>query len=234
MDFFIDNSRVKKNTWLKHKLEELGIFFGKHPKNLYFLMILSPHSSLPIMIVSNITGKTIITGDEIVQLPPVRDNGTYSILLFKQQKYIAESEINETNSFSDLELVKSQQIDVKDDHINIRDQTHPIPGSASRSREKENDHPLIIPNSGLTEQEQKYCSCVVKVSAKKCTEGKTCVSPYPICAKSTKTTYRHCRENYDYSQFSDVELKSFAKLSKVAVPRPYIRRELIERLQKKN
>lgn len=67
---------------------------------------------------------------------------------------------------------------------------------------------VIRTDSGLTEQQAKYCSCLADVAAKQpegCLEteawyehidGKVCTNPYAVCAKTVGTTVRHCADAY--------------------------------------
>ena len=54
------------------------------------------------------------------------------------------------------------------------------------------------PDSDLSERERKYCSCLLKVGSKG-----TSYNKYAVCAKSTGTTSRRCRQNYDLEKLSE-------------------------------
>jgi phosphatidylethanolamine-binding protein (PEBP) family uncharacterized protein len=94
----------------------------------------------------------------------------------------------------------------------------------------------------LGEHQQKYCRCVLHAAAKQpdwCLEdkawrdkreGATCYNPYAVCAKSTGTSSRSCGSNYDYQNFPDDELISYARLSKVHIPLPYNRQQMINNI----
>ena len=93
--------------------------------------------------------------------------------------------------------------------------------------------------SDLTEKEEKYCRCVLKVGEKQpesCNlsekgRGK-CYNPYAVCAKSVGTTSRRCGENYNFEELSDEQIKAYARLSKISIPRPYNRQEMLNRIYK--
>lgn len=89
------------------------------------------------------------------------------------------------------------------------------PRTPRKSEEVEfnSEHPLIKPDTSLSEKEQRYCSCVAKVKAKQTDEcilhgkGKGCVNNiYAVCAKTVGTTSRKCSENYNFDAFSERQL----------------------------
>lgn len=100
----------------------------------------------------------------------------------------------------------------------------------------------FIEGTNLSEREQAYCRCVLHVGEKnpgKCNEeklwfheidNKICYSPYSICAKSTRTTSRKCGENYEYQNLSDDELVTYAELSRIVVPKPYNRNQMLNNI----
>jgi hypothetical protein len=80
-------------------------------------------------------------------------------------------------------------------------------------------------NNNLTDQESRYCSCVLKVGSK----NKN-VNPYAICTKSVGINSRNCGKNYDYGNMEDTYLLTYARLSKIKIPRPYNREKLINNI----
>jgi hypothetical protein len=108
----------------------------------------------------------------------------------------------------------------------------PSPGVSTRAN-------LFLPGNTLSEQEQKYCHCVLEVAAKQpgaCSaerawfeqrDGRTCSNPYAVCAKTTGTSYRHCGANYNYEALPDREIEAYANLSHIPVPEPYNRAQMI-------
>jgi len=90
-------------------------------------------------------------------------------------------------------------------------------------------HPLLLGNTSLSDTEQKFCSCVVKVAAAQpgaCNlekawfeqrDSKTCANPYAVCAHSVGTSTRKCNESYNYSQFTDQQLIALANLNNVTI-----------------
>jgi len=90
-----------------------------------------------------------------------------------------------------------------------------------------------------------FCRCALHVAAKQspsCLEGlpasagktlggRRCYNPYPVCAKTTGTTSRDCAPAYAFDAMPDDELKAYARLKKIPVPRPYNRDVIIERIK---
>lgn len=96
----------------------------------------------------------------------------------------------------------------------------------------------------LSEREEKFCSCVVKVAAKQlgaCNtekawfeerDGKRCYNPYAVCASSVGTTSRECGQHYDFDKFSDDYLIAYAQLHKdLVIPDPYSRSAMLETIR---
>ena len=104
------------------------------------------------------------------------------------------------------------------------------------------ERPIIIADTDLPEDKQKYCSCVIQVAAKQTesclrdkawkqtVDGKTCTSPYAVCAKSVGTTSRKCYENYFYDKFTDQQLRAFAASVDLDIPKPYNREKLLNKI----
>lgn len=99
-------------------------------------------------------------------------------------------------------------------------------------------NPLELPKN-----EQKYCSCVLKVADKQSpeclnkrlwgqedSEGKTCYNPYAVCGKSVGTSSRRCGESYDYEELTDEFLEAYARLSRIPIPKTRNRKELLDRI----
>ena len=77
---------------------------------------------------------------------------------------------------------------------------------------------------GLTEKQEKYCSCVLEVAAKQpgaCNleeawfeqrDDNTSYNPYAVCAKSVGTSFRDCGQYYNYDQLPSQLNKAYANL----------------------
>lgn len=91
-------------------------------------------------------------------------------------------------------------------------------------------NPRIRPDSQLTEQEQKYCSCVVQVEAK---EGDR-YNPYAVCHSSVGGAGRpDCGDNYDWPKLTDAELIGYArgKHGQIVIPNPYDREQMLNNIK---
>lgn len=93
---------------------------------------------------------------------------------------------------------------------------------------KEESVPFKTDNN-LNERQQKYCSCVLKVEDKRNVNN-----PYAVCAKSTRTSSKHCGESYDFDNMKDKHIIAYANLRKgaIPIPVPYNRQQLIENIKK--
>lgn len=97
-------------------------------------------------------------------------------------------------------------------------------------------------DSDLTEQQKKYCSCVLDVAGKQTPEclhqrawrkvvaGEKCYMPWAVCAKSVGTTSRKCAANFNFFNMTDDQLKAYANLNRIDIPRPYNRNSMLENI----
>lgn len=98
-----------------------------------------------------------------------------------------------------------------------------------------------LPNN-LTEQQLKYCDCVLEVAGKQTetcikeqaygekVEGHVCANPYPVCAKSVGTS-SHCTQYYDFDKIPDIQLRGYARLKNIPIPDTYDRTVLIANIK---
>lgn len=98
---------------------------------------------------------------------------------------------------------------------------------------------LIFTISPISEQQRKYCSCILKVAAKQPSQcvkernwGKGCANPYAICGRLPHDT-NECFLYLDYAQLEDDQLQALAYLQNMEVPKPYSRFDLIRRFEQK-
>jgi len=96
-----------------------------------------------------------------------------------------------------------------------------IPSNSSNSNNNPNSF-FFKEDSTLTEGEEKFCRCYLKVAAK----GKV-RNPYAICAKSVGTTSRKCGESFDFEAMPDDLLIAYLKVHKLEVPSPYNRKQAL-------
>lgn len=89
-------------------------------------------------------------------------------------------------------------------------------------------HAIIQADSDLSDEQQKFCSCVIDVAVKQpsaCNfekawfekrEGAMCYNPFAVCAKSIGTSTRACNSNYNFDAMNDAQLEAFGNLYNVS------------------
>lgn len=120
------------------------------------------------------------------------------------------------------------------------------PSRASRSRSPGHKG-YFKRGSSLTKKEESYCACVLHVAAKQpewCLRdrawrqkrgGATCYNPYAICAKSTRTSVgrsNKCSLSYDWEKLPVNELRAYAVLHNISIPRSSSRQTLVDEIYK--
>ena len=103
--------------------------------------------------------------------------------------------------------------------------------------------PYLKKEAPLNEKERKYCRCVLHLAGnqtptclveqawRKEREGRTCYNPYAVCASRIKTTSRLCGQNYIFENIPDHELRAYALLSGITVPKPYNRAKMLANIE---
>lgn len=93
----------------------------------------------------------------------------------------------------------------------------------------------------LTSQQEKYCRCTLEVASRQPIEclkdrawyqkrkGQECYNPYAVCAASIGTTHP-CGDYYDFQNLSEPQLKAYAALSKVKIPKPFNKEKMIDNI----
>lgn len=198
----------------------LNITFNKI-KNIYYTIIIRDIDAsdfihyFVINIINDNQGKVILP-----YYPPQRIHHHYYVEIYEQPNKQRVNIINRKNFDINnyiyrkkLKLFKKIIITTKDD--------------------------IIKKDSQLTQQQKKYCECVVKVASKQSPScninknwyTKNCYNPYAVCAKSVKTTSR-CGNDYDFKHMDDNYIRAYANLSRVPIPVPYSKQKLIENIEK--
>ncbi|GAH45988.1 unnamed protein product, partial [marine sediment metagenome] len=96
--------------------------------------------------------------------------------------------------------------------------------STTNNTKKHKD--IFVSGSSLSEDEKKYCSCVLSVASKQSPtdlrerkylskfgdykKGK--YNPYAVCSASTKSSSRQCGTNYDFEAMPDELLRAYVNL----------------------
>lgn len=201
----------------------------------------------------NIPGGMIGQGQGLIQTmnpSPASDSGEhrYVVHAFEQTATVPAKSFSERKNFDLTGFISNnglQEIDKEFLVVNPRTGYfyRASPADASVLLNKKNA--LIRADSLLTAQEQRYCSCVPQVAEKNaasCNEdkawfetrdGKKCYNPYAVCTSSVGTNVPSCKDHYNYSQFTDGQLKAMANLDGISVPIPFNRQKLIDLFNQK-
>lgn len=126
-------------------------------------------------------------------------------------------------------------------------ETSIIPVSQPRPKEQkieeDRKNPMYFKTgTDLREDEKKWCRCVLHVASQQtdqCLEnptanafkifnGRQCYNPYSVCASRIKTTSRRCGDQYDFTKIPDNELRAYAIMKHLTIPKPYDRMEMIK------
>lgn len=82
---------------------------------------------------------------------------------------------------------------------------------------------LLLQDRALSEDEQKYCSCLLKVESKGSARN-----PYAVCAKAVGTTSRDCSKHYNYEAMPDDLLRAYMNKEKLNIPKPWNRQQALD------
>lgn len=101
----------------------------------------------------------------------------------------------------------------------------------------------FLPGANLSEQEMKYCMCVLQVAAKQpgsCNlekawyetrDDRVCYNPYAVCARSVGTTSRDCGKYYNFDTLPDNLIQAYMNLNQITIPEPFDRNSAITYLK---
>lgn len=113
------------------------------------------------------------------------------------------------------------------------------------SRKYESEKRKDWTNPQMTDQEQRYCRCLVEVAAKQplsCNkdrawfeerEGRRCANPYAVCQKTVLKGQSRPRCNFILERMSDSQLRGLASLERLEVTPETSREEVISILRSK-
>lgn len=261
MELYINNSPAPVNTWypIDHIRSFQFVYNGSNTAKYSIIMYdldapkTSPHLHL---LITNIPGTDITRGNMLQRyVPPSPPSNSaphrYNIDLYIQGKNVSKNVSFPVDKFvreHGMVLIGSKTIVVDPStsmfyieqsipsmpQPTIPQQQPTIPQPKSYSH-----YEIIRSDTGLTDQEQRYCACLVGVAAKQPAEcllekawyerreGKVCANPYPVCTKSVGTNIHKCSPHYKYPEMSDEQLIGFANLHGIDVPRPYNRQTVL-------
>lgn len=184
-----------------------------------------------LYMIINIPENSIEEGEIVYDYIPPSENSEYAIQLYSQDDYLEDFDQDYTNL---------------EESFTFNTETYPKyeKYNASVNYQKAD---YFKSGHSLNDQEQKYCRCVLHVAAKQTGEclkqgkagrikggekvkGATCSNPYAICAKTTRTSSRSCGKSYDFRKIPDNELKVYASMKGIRLPRPYNRNTMIDKI----
>jgi phosphatidylethanolamine-binding protein (PEBP) family uncharacterized protein len=197
------------------------------------------------------TNKTYdIEGKHLIKYmsPVVASNSlphTYVVEIYEQQNN------NQLESYQgNRENFKSENF-AKTNNLKLVDKVIFKVGSMIKTKKNsENKNNIFKTDTTLPIEKQKFCSCVLKVADKQrgaCNlekawfesrDGHKCYNPYSVCASSVGTTSRDCGKEYDFNNFSDNYLITYAQLHQsnkpeqtIIIPNPYNREQMLKNIQ---
>jgi hypothetical protein len=113
---------------------------------------------------------------------------------------------------------------------------------SSNKRESTKGIKYFKDNTELSDEEQKYCRCVLHVASEQpgaCNmekawfekkDNRVCYNPYAVCASRVGTTTRNCSQSYEFGNLNDDELIAYANLHKIQATEPYNRSMLLDKI----
>lgn len=186
----------------------------------------------------NIMNTDMSTGFESISYqPPNPPKGSgshrYTILLYQQLH--PYEEIKMDNYRADIDLlpfIKDNyggeifRVDFLVENSEARSDFDTLAYDPMQSSTKDYRHlhhkDLLKQDGSLTEQQQKYCSCLVKVEA----EG-SARNPYAVCAKTVGTTSRECSAHYNYEAMPNDLLRAYMNKESLPIPKPWNRQHAL-------
>ena len=232
---------------------ELSVEWLSDPNKLYTLVVYDIDAKYLHLLITNIPGNNIDKGNTVISWQAPNPPKTslphkYYVNIYSQD----DSKINIDNStitrvpFNLNSFVNKYDLKLIDSGNFTSGYNVPTKATVNKTN-KTNDSNLsnnyFILDTSLPENKQKWCRCVIKVAAKQtksCLEdkawyqvkdGKSCYNPYAVCSASVGTSSRECGKNYQFSNFSDDELKAYGYLHKdLDVPVPYNRSQMLSNI----
>jgi phosphatidylethanolamine-binding protein (PEBP) family uncharacterized protein len=263
MKLYIRNNLVSSNAlYPGGDISSLQINWDAMP-GVYYTIIMydvdSPYPSQPStapyihLLVTNIPGNDISKGQQLFgYMPPSPPSDSqphrYVIGLYSQRMLIPTINLSNRAMFPLNQFISQYGLHFMESETIVYDpiQTTFYVVAQEPTITYNPAHPLIRGDTTLTESEQNFCSCVVDVAEKQpgaCNLEKAwfeyrdlrmCYNPFATCAKSTGTSSRKCYENYNYQEFSDLQLTALANLSQIPTGSPIDRSGVIGQLMSRS
>jgi hypothetical protein len=252
--------------------QEISISWTSNPEKLYTVILYdldyplfasqNSGSSYLNLLITNVKGSNISTGTSLVDYespsPPVYSfPHNYNLDVYIQPSYIRPVQHTVRQNFDLSGFTKRHGLILMSRNSFKVGQKVPTAGSvtsensgSSADRKAETTR-FFLPDTSLSEKQQKWCKCVIKVADKQrgaCNtekawfetrDGQECYNPYAVCSKSIGTSTRECGKNYDFRSFSDNHLITYAQLHQkdksginIQIPEPYNRDEMLSNIKR--
>lgn len=257
MELYYQQSPLPHDQWFPiAQFGSVTYLWDHTPTTLYTLIMYdvdAPTRSNPTRspylhrLIVNIPGDNVAQGTEITdfQLPaPPAGQGEhrYFVSVFAQPQTLPPTRVTTHDRFDVAQFVARNGLRRVAQEVLIAE-----PESQQMYRAALSDsgmlydpnHPLIKVDSLISEQQKRYCSCIVSVANKQspaCNteqawyqvrDGTQCYNPYAVCTSSVGRDDRECAMHYNYSEFTDDQLQSMAALKGVPQPQPWSREQMI-------
>lgn len=230
--------------------EPISVEWNSSP-NRYTTLIMYSESGEINLLITNVLGDDVSRSTSIVpyRAPNAQYPQTYFVDIYSQTGLLSTTDVSNLSSF------------VRDNNLRLLDRTSfkvgsmiPTPKSVVSSGPSvslvpaSKEENFFLPGTSLTEQQQKWCRCVLKVADKQkgaCNieqawfqqrDGKQCYNIYAVCSKSVGTSVRNCGDNYNFEALSDDHLLAYAQLhqkkeNKIVIPVPYNRNQMLQNIR---
>jgi hypothetical protein len=177
--------------------------------------------------------------------PPGQGEHRYFVSVFAQKQPLTVSRVTQRDRFDVAQFANSNKlIRVAQEVLLANPESQKMYRAALTTPGMLYDphHPLMKVDSLITEQQKRYCSCIVSVANKQspaCNkdqawyevrDGTKCYNPYAVCTSSVGRDGRECAMHYNYAEFTDDQLKSMAALKGTDMPHPWSREQMIANL----
>ena len=199
-------------------------------------------------LVVNAKGSDVSTGTTLIEyLPPFVNSevNNFRVDIYKQSGPISERERSVRKNFKLSKYIQDHNLKLVDS-ISFKVGNVVPTRTTAESMRKSVTTNYFKPDTKIDEDKKKWCRCVLKVAGKQrgaCNvdkawfetrDGQRCYNPYRVCAASVGTTYRKCSEHYDFENFSDEDLITYAQLHQnskdgidIIIPEPYNRNTML-------
>lgn len=212
------------------------------------------------LLIANVKGNDVSNGTQVVpyNAPTSSIPRKYNVDVYSQTSLLTNPVRYDVNSFvrnNNLRLINRTSFQVGNliptpKSVPLKPVSPTPTGIVGPVGEPASKSDFFLPGTTLTDQQQKWCRCVLKVADKQkgaCNieqawfqqrDGQQCYNPYAICSKTVGTSVRTCGSNYNFEALSDDHLLAYAQLhqksksgNNIAIPSPYNRSQMLKNIR---